>query len=364
MIWSIEVLTDGSALVAVQRIIEATEAAPMPDPPAWYTQRDGGPYESLGQLKTYWLDAMRTEPFMGKLTLFWHHHFATERSKYKVPYYAYHYYYVLRKHALGNFKTFVYEMGLAPAMLRYLDGDANRVGRPNENYARELLELFTMGSAGPDGSPNYTETDVGEIARALTGWRIADDHRAVFDEKRHDSGVKEILGQRGLFGYDAVIDILFEERAEEIAHFICRKLCCFFIQPVPDETFVSALAEEMVDHQFEMTPVLERLFTSAHFFDEAHRAARIKSPIELVVGWMRELGVRPEEAHYAYWRHVHYHLGRSNMSQILLEPPNVGGWPGYNPSETASQSGHYAWLDTIGARTTSRRGGFVVSPSV
>ena len=188
------------------------------------------------------------------------------------------YYYLLHEHLLGNFKTFVYDMGLTPAMLKYLDGESNRVGAPNENYARELLELFTMGPTAPDGTPNYTETDVAEIARALTGWVVTDDFHVEFDESRHDAGMKSFLGRQGMYGYDQVIDILFEERAHAIAHHLSRHLYCFFVRPLPDESVVSDLADVLLDNNFEIKPALQVLFSSTHFYDEANRARASKAP--------------------------------------------------------------------------------------
>jgi len=229
-------------------------------------------------------------------------------------------------------------------MLKFLDGHRNRAGNPNENYARELLERFTMGQVGPNGEQNYTEQDVTEIARALTGWRVTDAKEAVFESARHDGGVKVIFGQRGLFSYDEVIDILFEERAEAIAHHVCRKLYCFFVRAVPDESFISALAEQFKDADFEITPVVKAIFSSAHFYSDAVVGSRIKSPIEFLIGFVAATHTTPDED---FWHQIYLKLRYPQMDNHMLYPPDVGGWRGYNPPNDVGTPGHYAWLDTL-----------------
>lgn len=344
---------------AVTAVLETSTAFPAPVRPQWYLDRrttsgTGGQYDvnrssdfdETSPLRHKWFERMRKGRLAGKMVLFWHNFFPVERARPSIwSYHLFDYYYLLVEHAFGNFKALVYDIGLTPAMLVYLDGRDNRAGNPNENYARELLERFTMGVTGPDGEPNYTETDVHEIARALTGITFDNNVYEVYlDSSRHDGGVKYILGQQGLFQYDQVIDILFEERAQAIAHFVCRKLYCFFVRPLPDEDMVAAMAETLLAYDFDILPVLEALFSSAHFYVPAHQGSRIKSPLELLVAVAQETGTDDIPA-WLYGRMYREQLDRSGAN--LLGPPNVGGWPGYNPPETPGVPGQQTWVNSI-----------------
>ena len=217
-------------------------------------------------------------------------------------------------------------------MLIYLNGVQNRVGSPNENYARELLELFTMGIEGPDGTPNYSQADVQELARVLTGWSIDvyGTLDAVFVPPWHDSGTKTVFGQTGAWGYDDVVPLLFGQRDSQIAHFVARKLYTEFVYAVPDEAVVADLAAVLLAHDFQIEPAVRALLKSAHFFDGATVGARIKSPATLTLGLHRELGLAGSPDVFETIRFVMNLLG-----QRLFQPPNVAGWPGYR-----------AWLDT------------------
>ncbi len=214
----------------------------------------------LREYRDSWLAEMQQGLLREKMALFWHNHFVTESRTYRLAPYAYQYLTLLRTHALGNFRTFVREIGLTPAMLIYLNGTQNRAGNPNENYARELLELFTMGIG------HYTQQDIQEIARALTGWVV--EHATLssrFVPARFDNGRKTIFGQTDYFGYDDVIDLTLQERARETALFICRKLYRFFVYNEPDEAIVAQLADTFQEHDFEIAPVVEQLLSSAPF---------------------------------------------------------------------------------------------------
>ncbi len=288
-----------------------------------------------------WMQAYRSEfvqrlylvGLREKMALFWSNHFVTETDAYeRLAVYAFRYLDLLREHALGNFKDFVYAVGLNDTMLLYLNGNTNEVREPNENYARELLELFTMGQETIDGAINYTQTDIEELARALTGWVVDPFALEVyFVPERYDAGGKTILGQTGPFGYSAVIDLIFEERAQQIAEFICGKLYAEFIYAAPDPAIVKELAQVFLAHGFEIAPVLETLLSSAHFFDDEVGGAQIKSPIATMVGLLKE------SAQESYPPRLFTLLDRYGrfMQQRLLDPPNVAGWPG-----------HHNWLDT------------------
>jgi uncharacterized protein (DUF1800 family) len=187
------------------------------------------------------------------------------------------------------------------------------VGRPNENYSRELMELFTMGVN------NYTQRDVSEAARALTGW-IVNGLQAALVQRRFDAGTKTILGRTGAFNDTNVVDILFDQW--QTAMFLCRKLYRTFVYQEPDEAVVAELADTLRENQYEIRPVLRKLLLSAHFFDETTRGSLIRSPIDLVVGTARMLSVTQASPVYL----TGY---AALLDQTLLDPPNVAGWPGY-----------------------------------
>ena len=275
------------------------------------------------------------------MTLFWHNHFVTQYDDYFVAMHAYRYLKLLRQFALGNLKDFVHAVGTDPAMLNYLNGDVNRNLEPNENYARELLELFTMSPKDKNGVDNYTQTDIEEIARALTGWIIDYiAHQAVFIQSRFDGGEKTFLGRTGAFGYDDVIDIIFEERGAQTAYFICRKLYSEFVYAVPDTAIVEELADELIANEYEITPVLTKLLKSAHFFDAQVIGAHIKSPVDLLAGFPNDLAVEPDAEAINFLKVV-----SGFLEQNLLNPPNVAGWPGYR-SWISTTSLPIRWLVT------------------
>ncbi|MCH7975708.1 MAG: DUF1800 family protein [Bacteroidetes bacterium] len=219
-----------------------------------------------------------------------------------------------------------------PAMLIYLNGVENRVGSPNENYARELLELFTMGITGPGGAENCTQTDVEELSRALTGWGIDvyGSQEGVLVDEWLDNGQKTIFGQTGNWSYDDIVPLLFGQRGMEIAHFVCRELYQEFVYPIADESIVAELAELFVANDYQLEPVVRTLLKSAHFFDEATIGARVKGPIELFLGECRSVEFVEQEFILEYMGYFCHEIG-----QIVFEPPNVSGW-----------SGHRRWVDT------------------
>ena len=205
-------------------------------------------------------------------------------------------------------------------MLVYLNGLQNRAGVPNENYARELYELFTLGADN-----GYTQQDIVETARALTGYTLVlvGCGDIYFNPFQWDNGTKSIFGQTGNWGYDDVVNILFEQRPNEIADFICRKLYRFFVHPEVDEAIVSGLAQTFLQNNFELEPVLRQLFRSEHFFDEAVLGVQVKSPLELTFSFLIEsdLAIGQEMKELALYT-------SSQLGQTLSIPPNVAGWPG------------------------------------
>ena len=285
-------------------------------------------------------DAARA--FRDRLSLMWHNHFVTHQESYRLMPWLVRYWRTLEAFGLGDVRRFTHEMGRQPAMLVYLNGVDNRAGAPNENYARELLELFTMGIAAPDGSPNYTQQDVTEIARALTGWGL-DYHgetdaplEAAFVPGWHDAGTKTVFGQTGPWGYDDVIRIVFEQRAEAISEWIAARLYREFVYDVPHPAIVRDLARQLRDGGWQLAPVVRRLLASEHFFDAAALGVKVRSPFEHHIAAHREIGYAPDPEFLGGLRYTLRLAG-----QELYRPPTVAGWPGGR-----------AWLDT--SRLTAR----------
>ncbi|HRG51582.1 MAG TPA: DUF1800 domain-containing protein [Bacteroidia bacterium] len=280
-----------------------------------------------------------------KMVLFWHNHFVTERPNINPAGYLYKYNALLRTHALGNFKDFTKQITLNPAMLVYLNGNVNVKSAPDENYGRELQELFTMGK-GPDSK--YTEDDVKAAAKVLTGYK--DDiptHGYIFNPNKHDTNDKKfsafynntvIKGQTGVDGekeLEALLDMLFAQN--EVALFICRKLYRFFvyytIDGATEANVIVPLATIFRNNNYNIRPVLAALFSSEHFFDPLNRACVIKNPADFTVGLCREFNVVFPDAKtdyvnaYNLWNFV-YTISR-DMNQEMGNPPNVAGWPAY-----------------------------------
>jgi uncharacterized protein (DUF1800 family) len=256
----------------------------------------------------------------------------------------YRYYSLLRKYALGNFKQLVLEITKDPAMLRYLNGYQNNKNAPDENYARELQELFTLGK-GP--LVFYTEADVRAAARVLTGYTVnATTISSAFDPNRHDTGNKQfstyyqnkvILGKTGANGAketEELIDMLFLQ--EETALYLCRKLYRFFvyyeIDAATEANVILPMANLFRAKNYEVKPVLELLFSSTHFYDPVNVAGMIKSPLDYCVGLCKEFKMQfPDSSDFAnqYLMFDYIRTQSSNMQQNLADPPSVAGWPAY-----------------------------------
>ena len=324
---------------AVAAIVDQAINTPHPPNPPWYNEffQEGEDYDAYLQRSHEWFFETAAGVFENstrnglgeRMLMFWHNHFVTSyyESGQQGPFLI-RYVQTLRNYALGNFKDFVYAIGLEHQMLYYLDGTFNAVGAPNENYARELLELFTMGILSPNGAPNYTETDITEIARALTGYHVdyGDPNYTVrFEQDRHDTGSKTFLGRTGNWGYQDVIDILFEERGEEIAYYLCEKLYRYFVYEAPQPEIVQDLARVFIDNNFELRPVVTVLLQSQHFYEDGAIGAHIKSPVELFGGILHELDLSSDDGG------IYTELMFSSLfnGQWIFQPPNVAGWPGY-----------------------------------
>jgi hypothetical protein len=263
-----------------------------------------------------------SEDLRGRLTFFWMNHFVTEYEAYGYSPYLFQYYNVLQTHALGNFKDFVHAIGINSTMLIYLNGFQNTNEEPNENYARELYELFTMG----EGS-GYTQEDIVETSKALTGYNHWDEigGQIYFDPSTFFDGDKTIFGQTGNWGYDDVIEILFQEKANVISFFICEKLYKFFVSPVVDETIktniILPLAQTFRDNNFELVPVLKQLFKSEHFFDERALGVVIKSPYDIIFNFVNET-----EFFYDDQIMNAFIYFTALFGQEMYDPLDVSGW--------------------------------------
>jgi len=279
--------------------------------------------QQRGEFRLDYANGLLKNNLRDRLSFFWSNHFVTEVEVYNCNSFLYYYINCLQRNALGNFKTFVSEIGLTSAMLFYLDGVFNNGNNPNENYARELYELFTLGEG-----QGYTEQDVIETARALTGYVERGEEgctQVTYRADRHDEGSKTILGQTGNWGYDDVIDILFNERADQIAFFIAKKLYKFFVHPdalaVEAEPIINGLATTLVANNFELAPMLRQLFQSQHFFDDEAIGVIIKSPFDLYYNTLNETDFAYTDTNISEM--VNY---SRLLSKELFEPYDVAGW--------------------------------------
>ena len=268
--------------------------------------------DSIKRLNLHWLKTMVTTgaQLREKLTFFWHGHFACRSVN------AIHQQSLLniiRRNALGNFRDLLHEVSKSGAMINFLNNNQNRKGHPNENFAREVMELFTLGRG------NYTETDIKEAARAFTGWGANPAGEFVFRRRQHDEGEKSVLGKTGNFDGDDILNILLDQK--QTARFIVQKLYRFFVNEQLDNDKISVLTESFYSGGYNIAALLQQIFTASWFYDAANMGTRIKSPVELIVGIQRILPmqIENENALLALQR---------ILGQVLLYPPNVAGWPG------------------------------------
>ena len=267
--------------------------------------------DRIGDQQTYWLYRLTVTqtPLIEKMTLFWHGHFATSYQKVnKIPLMLQQIE-LFRKMALGNFQQLVLEVGKDPAMMLYLDSNSNRKGKPNENYAREVMELFTLGIG------NYTENDIKEAAKAFTGWTVNSTTGEVkYVPSQHDMTIKNVLWQSRNFDETSVVDVLFDQKALPL--FMANKLLQFIATANPSSQWVAQVAAD-----FEQGPtvgdVLRKLFLSDAFYDPSIRGALIKTPAEYVAGIVKVLEL-PMSGGFA--------SAMRKMGQELYLPPDVAGW--------------------------------------
>ncbi len=245
-----------------------------------------------------------------KMCLFWHGHFACTTKGSKI---ANDQLNTIRKHALGTFGDLVHAMAKDVSMIRFLNNQQNRKNKPNENFARELMELFTIGRG------NYTENDIKEAARAFTGWSSNFKRDFVFRKNQHDFGSKTFMGKKGNFNGDEIIDIILAR--PETADFIVRKIYRFFVNERVDETRVKYLSKLFYNSNYDIKKLMHSIFSSGWFYYPGNIGTKIKSPIELMAGTMRTLGVMFDEPTTLFFL-------EKALGQVLFNPPNVAGWPG------------------------------------
>ncbi len=277
--------------------------------------------QQIASMQKWWLKRIieTPRPLEEKMTLFWHGHFATGYRAIEDSYHMFAQNQFFRANATGNFSDLVFGIIRDPAMLKFLNNDQNRKEKPNENLARELMELFTLGEGNV-----YTEADIKEGARALTGYTFEDDSFN-FRAPQHDAGDKKIFGQTGKWdGVDFCRLILSQKLCSE---HLCWKLYRYFVNDLPGvpekntQGFIIKLAKEMRDRNYALKPVLKTLFKSEHFYDAANRATVIKNPVQLIVQAIRSLRTPA--------RNLSALASASDlMGQNLFFPPNVKGWDG------------------------------------
>ncbi len=268
--------------------------------------------EGLKNLNLTWLGAMINSEAQvrEKMSLFWHGHFACRVIN---IYFQQQLLNTIRENALGNFGDLLREVSKSPAMLSFLNNQQNKKQHPNENFAREVMELFTMGRG------NYTENDVKEGARAFTGWGF--NLRSEFIDRpfQHDNGNKTFLGRTGNFNGDDIIDILLEQK--QTAKYITQKIYRYFVNDVPDPSKIELLSKRFYESGYDIKKLLADIYNSAWFYDDKNIGTRIKSPVELLVGIRRLIPLELEKPEMQL-------LFQRALGQILFYPPNVAGWPG------------------------------------
>lgn len=267
-------------------------------------------------MRAWWFAEMLAtdSPLTEKMTLFWHNHFVSSQQEVKFPALLVEQNRLLRQQALGNFGTLLHAIARDPAMVLYLDSARNRRTAPNENFARELMELFTLGEG------HYGERDIKEAARAFTGWSIDRDTGAFrFYRFQHDDGQKTVLGQSGALDGDDVLDILLAQPAT--AEFLTRKLWREFISPEPDAAEVKRLAGVLRQARYDIRPWLRATLLSPAFWAPEHRGVLVKSPVEFLLGLAATLDVEGVDPRVLA-------LASRQLGQDLFAPPNVKGWPG------------------------------------
>ncbi|MFK7935503.1 MAG: DUF1800 family protein, partial [Saprospiraceae bacterium] len=312
----------------IDELLDAAINLPASPAPEWanmlqedYEDFDDEAAEQYFERILTWVEAMTENGVRERIAFFWSGHFVTLFESYLCGSYLYRYHKLLQENALGNFKNFVHAVGQTPAMLVFLNGVQNTKANPNENYARELYELFTLGRDN-----GYTQQDIEETARALTGFqRLPDGYcgEIGFLPFTHDDDEKTIFGRTGNWNYDDIHNILFAEHGDRIARYICEKIYTYFISTKIDEVIVMEMAMTFQENDFEIATVLRQLFKSEHFFADAIIGAKIKSPLDIFINFMVETNTPVNDETKEGAAYLAYLLG-----QQVFNPPDVSGWKG------------------------------------
>jgi hypothetical protein len=376
----IELLVGQDISSAINKLVQITE---IPSPPVGYDALDldvpvgqtwvnlvySGDYNTYRRrsFRSWWISLMMQQgiSLVEKMVLFWHNHFVTEIEVVDVAPFNYQYNQILRANAIGNIKQMAYEITIDPAMLVYLNGESNKASAPNENYGRELFELFTIGK-GPliaDGNyTNYTEADIREAAKVLTGWKVDRTiNKSYFTATRHDQTTKVFsdafgktsIDNNGAEEYKLLVDMIFSQK--ETARYLVRKiyrwLMYYEINPEIESQIIEPLATTLFNNNYELKPMLVQLLSSQHFFSPDYQGSQIKNPLDFTIGVYRKCEI-PLSAvfkdNYENWLEVYYSC--KTMEMILGDPPDVAGWPEYYKAP----SFYELWINssTVPQRTT------------
>lgn len=341
-----------------------SDEAVVPQGQTWvnsvYPSGDTQPTENARKrsLVTWLMQRINTEQvsIAEKMCLFWQNHFACEAAFDSRA--TYNYLMLIRQHALGNFKQLVKDMTIDPTMLLFLDGNTNTVNNPNENYSRELLELYTIGKGlqvSTGDYTTYTEGDVAEGAKILTGWKIEGlrsdtitSPYSVFVSNRHDQTNKTlsarlgnaVITANGAQEYSDYIDVIFAQ--PNFAEYICKKIYRYYVNfdltPTVMSDVIADMVQTLVSNNFNVLPVMQQLLSSAHFYDMAVRGSIIRSPLEMFFGMYNATGSVPGydlETNHKIWLRIHWSADAAG--QDYLAPPNVGGWPAYYQAPSFSR---------------------------
>ncbi len=288
------------------------------------------------ELREWWFREMLTtpSPLTERMTLFWHNHFATSQQKVRLTKLMYEQNVLLRRNAMGNFGYMLRQIARDPAMLIYLDNANSRREQPNENFAREVMELFTMGEG------HYSEQDIKEMARAFTGWSVdRETGEFLFRRAIHDPGTKTIFGKRAFFEGDQALDLIL--RRPETAQFITRKLWKEFVSPTPDAAEVNRIADIFRDSGYNISKLMKALLTTDAFYAAENRATLVKSPVEFVIGTMKQFDIQTPNLRP-------FVISSALLGQNVFAPPNVKGWPGgENWINTATLLGRKQFIDRL-----------------
>jgi len=307
--------------------------------------------EELSDLLHWWILRMTQTraPLVENMTLFWHGHFATSADKVRQPHKTWLQNETFRAHALGNFGVLVKAISRDPAMMVWLDLVQSNKNKPNENFARELMELFTLGEG------HYTESDVKESARAFTGYRIdplTESFR--FGAKQHDPALKTFLQKTGPWDGDQIIDIILAQPA--CTRFLVTKLWKYFAYDNPPPELVESLASQFRAAHYELRPLLETIFTSEEFYGNRAMNTQIKSPVQLVIQGSRSVGLPVLEGEYL-------RAGLRQLGQVPLYPPYVKGWEGGKSwINTATLTARYEFARQLVVGVNHRRLGLPRPP--